>query len=335
MVLGDSFSSGEGGRWRGNGDLVRRRADPTLGGTDRAGHVDLKFVYEAQSVDNLCHRSTAAPITYLRDLRYQDRFDRVFNLACSGARVKNLWPLSAGGATFRGEAPQITRLGELAGQHDIELIVVGIGGNDMGFADAIAECITAWVTKHFTPVDSASCIGALERDILPRIDDVRPKITKTIDLIRKEMSRNKREDYQIVLMGYPNLIPDFGGFKYEAGDRRLKKCPFNGSDAQWIGDRLLPAINGMMAKAARQAGVSFVSLENAFDEHRLCEGGTTRPVNSASSPISRRNGSGSSTTTPGTRWRISPRCCSGSSFSPPPDRARPERHRRAEEGRPG
>lgn len=279
VVLGDSFSSGEGGRWAGNGDLVQRSADPTLGGTDRAGHVDLELIYEAQSVDNLCHRSTAAPISYLRDLRFQDRFDRVFNLACSGARVKNLWPLGEGGAAFRGEAPQITQLGALAAQHDIKLIVVGIGGNDMGFADAITECIMAWVTKHMTSVDSASCIGALESDIIRRIDGVQPKLTRTIDLIRKEMSARKRNDYQIVLMGYPNIIPDFNGFKYEAGDRRLKKCPFNGADAQWIEDRLVPALNAMVAGAARQAGVSFISLENAFDGHRLCEGGTTRPVN--------------------------------------------------------
>ena len=189
VVLGDSFSSGEGGRWRGNGDLVQRSADPTLGGTDRAGHVDRKFVYEAQSIDNLCHRSTAAPITYLRDLQFQDRFDRVFNLAYSGARVKNLWPLSDGGEAFRGEAPQIAQLGALAAQHDIKLIVVGIGGNDMGFADAIGECVKAWVTKHMTFVDTASCIGALERDILRRVDQVQPKITRTIDLIRTEMSR--------------------------------------------------------------------------------------------------------------------------------------------------
>jgi GDSL-like Lipase/Acylhydrolase family len=279
VVLGDSFSSGEAGRWAGNGDLVQRSADPTLGGTDRAGHVDLKFIYEAASVDNLCHRSEAAPITYLEDLIYPDRFNQVFNLACSGARVKNLWPLAQGGEAFRGEAPQITQLGALAAQHDIKLIVVGIGGNDMGFANAIAECITAWVTKHFTPVESASCIGALERDILPLTDDVQQKITKTVDLIRTEMSRKGRKDYQIVLMGYPNIIPDFHGFKYEAGERRRRKCPFNGSDAQWIEDRLVPALNDMVAGAARAAGVSFISLENAFDGHRLCEAGTTRPVN--------------------------------------------------------
>jgi putative methionine-R-sulfoxide reductase with GAF domain len=279
VVLGDSFSSGEAGRWSGNGDLVQRSADPTLGGTDRAGHVDLKFIYEARSVDNLCHRSTSAPITHLRDLRFLDRVERVFNLACSGARIKHLWPLSEGGEGFRGEAPQITQLGELAGQHDIKLIVVGIGGNDMGFSDAITECITAWATKHFTLVDSASCIGALERDILPRVADVQPKLARTVALIRQEMSRRGRKDYQILLMGYPNIIPDFHGFKYVAGERRLKRCPFNGSDAQWIEDRLVPAINGMVANAARQARVSFVSLENAFDGHRLCESGTTRPVN--------------------------------------------------------
>jgi hypothetical protein len=203
----------------------------------------------------------------------------VFNLACSGARAKNLWPLGEGGEAYRGEAPQITQLGDIARDHDIKLIVVGIGGNDMGFADAITECITAWVTKHMTPVDSASCIGALESDIIRRIDGVQPKLEKTVELIRKEMSRRNRNDYQIVLMGYPNIIPDFDGFKYAAGDRRLKKCPFNGADAQWIEDRLVPALNAMVAGAARQAGVSFISLENAFDGHRLCEGGTTRPVN--------------------------------------------------------
>jgi GDSL-like Lipase/Acylhydrolase family len=279
VVLGDSFSSGEGGRWAGNGDLVQRSADPTLGGTDRAGHVDLKSIYEAKSVDNLCHRSMAAPISYLDDLLYPDHFNRVFNLACSGARAKNLWPLAEGGEAFRGEAPQITQLGALAAQHDIKLIVVGIGGNDMGFADAITECILAWVTKHMTPADSASCIGALESDILRRIDGVQPKLTRTVELIRKEMSARNRNDYQIVLMGYPNILPDFNSFKYEAGDRRLRKCPFNGPDAQWIEDRLVPALNDMVARAARDAKVSFISLENAFDGHRLCEAGTTRPVN--------------------------------------------------------
>jgi hypothetical protein len=41
----------------------------------------------------------------------------------------------------------------------------------------------------------------------------------------------------------------------------------------------VPALNDMVAGAARAAGVSFISLENAFDGHRLCEAGTTRPVN--------------------------------------------------------
>jgi hypothetical protein len=278
VVMGDSFSSGEGGRWRGN-------SLNGIDGGDRAGTdgaaVDTvhgfayrpqERSYQSASVGNGCHRALKAPITYLAG-----RYDNVVNLACAGARAEHLWPVAAGGKSFKGESPQITRLGNVAVGHDVKLVVVGIGGNNMGFGSVISECIRAWAIKHFTPDDDRSCVGHLENKTAPALLDVHFLALKTIDQVRKEMARHGQNP-RIVLTGYPAIIPGFTGFKYEAGDRRVQRCPFNGPDVRWIDENLMPKLNATLKAVAHAAGVDYIGLENAFDGHRLCEAGTERAI---------------------------------------------------------
>jgi hypothetical protein len=88
VSLGDSFISGEGGRWMGNG------SDPfgTRSGTDRAAfdcggwgcEYDPSRVY-GSSEDNGCHRSDVAPIRSA-PIPVGERI----NLACSGAKAENI-----------------------------------------------------------------------------------------------------------------------------------------------------------------------------------------------------------------------------------------------------
>src|ERR1700753_3324975 len=90
VAMGDSFISGEGGRWLGNG------SEPfgTRSGTDRAAfgcgalvcEYDPARVY-GSSEANDCHRSDVAPIESA-----PIPVDRKANLACSGARAPDLWP---------------------------------------------------------------------------------------------------------------------------------------------------------------------------------------------------------------------------------------------------
>src|SRR5215216_7024570 len=104
VSLGDSFISGEAGRWNGNS------LNPygTRFGTDRAARCtwygscsyDPHRVY-GSSYDNGCDRSDVAPIKTAA-ISVNERI----NLACSGARTQHIWRGSQGGQVFKGEAPQ-------------------------------------------------------------------------------------------------------------------------------------------------------------------------------------------------------------------------------------
>src|ERR1700761_6052668 len=90
VAMGDSFISGEGGRWLGNG------TEPlgTRSGTARAAfdcgalgcEYDPARVYGASEADD-CHRSDVAPI-----LSAPIGVEEHVNLACSGAKARDLWP---------------------------------------------------------------------------------------------------------------------------------------------------------------------------------------------------------------------------------------------------
>ncbi len=112
VSLGDSFISGEGGRWLGNG------SEPlgTRSGTDRAAfgcdgwlcEYDPVRIY-GSSAANECHRSDVAPIRSA-PVTVAEKVD----LACSGARVANVLAASAGGQGHFGEPPQTDQLAVLA-----------------------------------------------------------------------------------------------------------------------------------------------------------------------------------------------------------------------------
>ena len=95
VSMGDSFISGEGGRWLGNG------SEPfgTRSGTDRAAfgcgvlgcEYDPARVYGASEAND-CHRSDVAPIQSA-PIAVEEKV----NLACSGAKARDLWPGDEGG----------------------------------------------------------------------------------------------------------------------------------------------------------------------------------------------------------------------------------------------
>jgi hypothetical protein len=112
VAMGDSFISGEGGRWLGNG------SEPfgTRSGTDRAAHgcgtlgceYDPARVY-GSSEANDCHRSDVAPIASA-----PIDVDAKVNLACSGAKARDLWPGDEGGTSQFEEAPEADQLAAVA-----------------------------------------------------------------------------------------------------------------------------------------------------------------------------------------------------------------------------
>jgi hypothetical protein len=112
VSMGDSYISGEAGRW--NGNSITPFGDKS--GTDRAClpagdlcQVDKSRVYGRS--DPGCHRSDVAEI-----LTAALAVDERVNIACSGGRTKNIFRAASGGEGQNGEAPQADQLLPVAGR---------------------------------------------------------------------------------------------------------------------------------------------------------------------------------------------------------------------------
>src|SRR4029453_7884826 len=142
VSLGDSFISGEAGRWQGNSLNLFGTRD----GTDRAARCTLGIFcsYDAtrvygSSYGNGCHRSDVATIKSA-GIAVTEKI----TLACSGARSVHIWRASQGGQSFKGEAPQADQLLTVAQQKNVKLVVLTISANDVSFSDHVINCAVGW-----------------------------------------------------------------------------------------------------------------------------------------------------------------------------------------------
>lgn len=103
VVLGDSFSSGEG-----------------------------SYQY---NLNQLCHRGTSSWAGWL-ETKYPARIDIVSNYACSGAKIGNVTDDS-----FKDQSAQLDDLrADVAAGLQVDLVMFTIGGNDAGFGTVVGDC---------------------------------------------------------------------------------------------------------------------------------------------------------------------------------------------------
>lgn len=267
VSLGDSFISGEAGRWQGNSVSPLGDRD----GTDRAwragdvvapsGKADVYGVTDADG----CHRSDVAPVHAARALGAP--YAASVNLACSGADTADVVS-----SPQKGYPPQVEQLAGVATSHDVRLIVLSIGGNDLGFADIITSCIV-----HFAAgatVLPAPCHPAEQPKIDAAFGAAMAGVGASIDAIRATMAAAGYgpADYRLVLQSYPSPIPRAADLRYPAGPLRLApgSCPFTDADATWARDSLVNQIADGLAGVAADRGVEFLDLRALFDGREAC-----------------------------------------------------------------
>lgn len=309
LHLGDSYSSGEGGGWKGNSLSNSGNRQ----GTDMAAYLeagqwkrDPYRVYangnpiwgpgtrEGDSWKNSCHNSLTAPVTYVPNALAGAK---VVNLACSGAKSKNLWPRADGGEFYNDRRPQIEDVDPALGPgttdrapDDLQLVVIGAGGNDSGFGEGIRACLTAWGKKHIAdiafPPAEQKCRDYVRDTLIPKVTDVYYNTSKTIDLLRAELREQGQPDssYRIVLQGYPMILPtDADDWMGPEGEGFANRCPVTKEDSTFINTHFVTRLNEMLRAAAEEKGVGFVDMAEAFVGHRLCEAGTVRGAAAAES----------------------------------------------------
>jgi lysophospholipase L1-like esterase len=286
VAMGDSFISGEGGRWLGNG------SEPlgTRSGTDRAAYdcgalgceYDPARVYGASEAND-CHRSDVAPI-----VSAPIAVDEKVNLACSGAKARDLWPGAEGGTWHFEEPPEADQLAAEARRDDVRLVVVTVGANDVGFGELVAECAVDWARS---PEDEkAICHREAEAQIRGSLPAATRAITAALHGVRRTLraAGYERSDYRLVAMGYASPFPEGPWFRYpEDGWSRLTEggCPVWNADADWAADRATVDLGEALKAAAASTGAEYLDLTDAFDGHQICDRRARRVGDEGPSPL--------------------------------------------------
>ncbi|MCW2998078.1 MAG: hypothetical protein JWN65_1627 [Solirubrobacterales bacterium] len=272
--VGDSYISGEAGRWAGNSNNGEAVID-ALGAT-------AYFDNASSSAEQItrCHRSKAAEV-------FVGGGVNGVNLACSGAKTAtatdsdgNFKPGLDFYSDTSGRVGQARALQTFASTHNVKLVPLSIGGNDFNFGGVVTTCVAdflaspSWwpdycnddssVTANFTSANVAAKTTAIKNAIL----NVRTAMVN---------AGYSSSQYTILVQDYQSPIPTSGAFRYsQSGYTRQSTggCGFWNDDANWANATALPTINTAVKNAAAQTGlanVKILELQSAFNGRRLCE----------------------------------------------------------------
>lgn len=274
VTVGDSYISGEAGRWAGNTNTGEQYID-ALGPT---AYYD-NSTNTAEQIYR-CHRSHSAEA-------YVGGGVNGYNFACSGAKTTTFTDSNGyfkPGLDFyddgAGNQGQAKMLQGFAATHNVKLIAISIGGNNYNFGGIVQTCVSdflsspSWwpnycnddssVTSNFTTSNVNAQTAAIKTGILN---------------IRQAMANAGYTDstYTLLVQDYMSPIPPGSGFRYsQSGYTRQSTggCGFWNADADWANNTALPTIDNSVKNAAAQTGltnVKIMELASTFNGRRLCE----------------------------------------------------------------
>ncbi len=282
VSIGDSYISGEAGRWAGNSNEAYTLVD--------AGGSDAYYDNMSRTAEVIpgCHRSESAEVHIDRNglLRVA-----TINLACSGATTQTGGKPGVDSCPVdihRSDCPsgikgQVTLLGEVARQHNVKLVVLSVGGNDFEFSDTVATC-----AKDFAgSLDIWSDYCHDDQPVLARFSAfnvllVQEKLFNAYEdiVIAMEDAGYPDDHWTLLIQNYPSPLPPGGDIRYgEFSMSRFNNgCPFWSDDADWANDTALPTIKGAIEGAVASFKVSYPGIDihlldvsQALVGHRLCE----------------------------------------------------------------
>ncbi|MFF7634952.1 SGNH/GDSL hydrolase family protein [Kitasatospora sp. NPDC008050] len=144
------------------------------------------------------------------------------------------------------------------------LISLTIGGNDAGFSSTMETCVLDGTSACQSAVSTAESYAT---NTLPG------QLSNLYQAIR-----SKAPSAEVVVLGYPNLYEVPGSCWFGISD--TSRTAINGA---------ADTLDGVIAKAAANAGFTFADVRNAFSGHEICSDdewlhSTTLPIDESYHP---------------------------------------------------
>ncbi|RPK93888.1 MULTISPECIES: SGNH/GDSL hydrolase family protein [Streptomyces] len=174
-----------------------------------------------------CRRSTKAYPYLWQAANSPASFDFV---ACSGATTSSV---------------ASRQLGVLSAS--TSLVSVTAGGNDVGFADVMQDCVLG---------SEATCISSVNAAVRQMNSSLPGSLDSLYDNIRA-----RAPQAQVVVLGYPRFYKLSGSCI--AGLTEAERSAINNAS---------DVLNGVLAKRSADAGFTFSSVVDEFTGHELCSG---------------------------------------------------------------
>lgn len=265
--LGDSYISGEAGRWAGNTATPER--------VDNDVEPDIYLDAGERESIPYCHRSASAEVHIIHGVGSA-------NFACSGARtytfVNEEGQFKPGIDLNTAERPgQVRMLKDFAREHWVRMIAISIGGNDFNFGPTVEVCVKDYVIFWSSRCSREASVLAnyTTENVALKELDITAAIERVVTAMRED--HYDEDDYTIVVQTYERVVPPSEQFRYpQEGWTRVSEggCPFWNEDANWAVAVALPTINEAIVEAVaevRSERVRVMHVDSAFDGHRLCD----------------------------------------------------------------
>ncbi|WP_028932207.1 SGNH/GDSL hydrolase family protein [Pseudonocardia spinosispora] len=173
------------------------------------------------------------------------------DVSCSGATTKEMTSPQA--VTGGSNPPQLTAVTK-----DTGLVTLGIGGNDIGFADIIKNCAVKSPSKPL----GAACKDYYNQggrdQLAERIEATAPKVAAVLDQITK-----RAPDAKVLVVGYPTILP-------AKGPGCFPVVPFSPGDVAWLRE-VQGQLNDMLADEADRTDAEFVDTARSSVGHDVCQ----------------------------------------------------------------
>lgn len=259
LALGDSYSSGEG-------DL---NDDNYMAGTN--------IQYEK------CHLSKQSyPFKISAGLNMNALYTK--SVACSGATTADIIGsddnyLGQGGRLgvdklnlsidslliSKSDAvssflPGRVHQGTFAKTYRPAVITIGVGGNDVGFADKLVACLMPGTCNWAETADGKEKTAV----------EIKGMFSKLVDMYQKLQFASP--DSKIYVVGYPKLFSNSD----QCGT--LTKFLLNDKERQFINEGVV-YLNQVIAAAAVRAGVKYLDIESSLGEYTICGAENQKAIN--------------------------------------------------------